>query len=676
MSMIRLPLVVDDPATRHRVELLFAAVWQVKQTLQRDARAVVDAYWSGEVRRASDPKAWRAELGMSRTGLERRASAHVERSVWLRDHVSKALAMHQADEVWAGVARHLHPDAAGWRAGRPRPGTWWEYTRIPGRARSHTKDRTWETFRLHGTLAGHLDTFRHPALPGHITTLVQATALPPGTPVLAQPRRMPAPPRPTGRIPTGTADDRGRPRTRAASWYDHTGALAVVFAGGPSSRDGDLILPVRLPQGAGRWPYLAHYLDRPELWHKVDLVRRRDAAAPGGWTYEAHLLVLTPGYVSPATRARREQAAALGRVGGVDGNVSNLAVVSFPATGDPTDGDVRADKITLTDAERHTLTVQRRKAKGRQRALDRSRRTTNPHQYGPSRRQHARDERRRIAGLPPRTTATPAGPRCTTTAGTPAQAYRRDQLSNSYRTLRARHAMGAAGEAEARDHRARRIAAAVVADHGPHLAVEDCDIRTWFRLWGRACTATTPGRLITALAAECQAAGGRLHRASTFTTALSQHCLCGARVPKSLRERVHHCDSAGGGCGLRGDRDLVSAALAAFTALTDPDDPTTARLDHDRARAAQILFTPGLQEALSESTAPKSAPSGRTHAAAHGPGTHLPGQRASARRNAGTRAVATPDETRPATKRPKAHAGTTRPHPALPRTSIPIRDSS
>ncbi|KAK1181889.1 transposase [Streptomyces sp. NBS 14/10] len=633
--MIRLPLVADDPGTRRRVELLFGAMWQVKRALQRDARAVVDAYWAGDVRRERDAKAWRAELGLSRTGLEHRAYAHVGRSRWLGDHVSKALAMHQADEVWIGVARHLHPDASGRRAGRPRTGSWWEYTRIPGRARSHTVERKWETFRLHGTLTGHLNAFRHPALPGHITTPAQAAALPPGTSVLAQPRNLPALSRPTGCIPTGAVDDRERARTRVASWFDHTGPLSVVFASGPNSGDGDLVLPVRLPQGAGRWSYLAHYLSDPAGWHKVDLVRRRDATAPGGWTYEAHLMVLTPGYASPATRARRIQAAALGRVGGVDGNVSNLAVVSFPASGDPDHGPVGVDTITLTEAEQHALMVRRRKAKGRQRALDRSRRSANPAQYRPSRRQQQRDERRHTAGLPPRTTATPAGPRRTTT-GKPTQPYCRDQLSNSYRTLRARHAMAAAREAEAKHHRAKKTAAALVAVHGPNLTIEDCDIRTGFRLWGRACSATTPGRLITALAAECTATGGRLLRASTFTTALSQHCLCGRRVPKSLRDRVHHCDPAGGGCGLRGDRDPVSAALAAFTTLANPHDPATARLDHARARAAQILFTPGLQEALSESTAPKSAPSGRTRAAARTPETSIPGQRASARRNAGS----------------------------------------
>ncbi|EFL22371.1 basic proline-rich protein [Streptomyces himastatinicus ATCC 53653] len=386
-------------------------------------------------------------------------------------------------------------------------------------------------------------------------------------------------------------------------------------------------------------------------------------------------MVLAPGYASTATRTRRRQAAALERVGGVDGNVSNLAVVSFPATGDPGDGPVRSARIILTGQEQRTWAAARKKARGRQRALDRSRRATNPQQYRPSRRQQTRGERRRAAGLPAKAMTVPAGPRHTAATGKPQQAYRRDTLSTGYRNLRARHSAAAASAAAASHHRARKIAAALVAAHGPNLTIEDCDIRTWFRLWGRACSATTPGRLISALAAECTATGGRLLRASTFTTALSQHCLCGRRLPKSLRQRTHHCDPAEGGCGLKGDRDLVSAALAAFTTLTAPDVPTTARLDHTRARTAQILFTQGLQEALTESTAPKSAPSGRTRAAAEPPGTTLPRQRtASARRNAGPRTVATPDETRPAPQRPKAHAGTTRPHTGRSRTHI--RDKS
>jgi hypothetical protein len=87
--------------------------------------------------------------------------------------------------------------------------------------------------------------------------------------------------------------------------------------------------------------------------------------------------------------------------------------------------------------------------------------------------------------------------------------------------------------------------------------------------------------LVTALATECAAAGGRLYRAGTRSTALSQHCLCGARVPKALSQRTHDCPDY----GLVADRDITSAMLAACVDLTDPDDPRTARVNSDLAHA-------------------------------------------------------------------------------------------
>jgi hypothetical protein len=44
----------------------------------------------------------------------------------------------------------------------------------------------------------------------------------------------------------------GKPKTRAATWWDHTGPLAIVLTGGADSNRGDLVLPVRLPSGSGR----------------------------------------------------------------------------------------------------------------------------------------------------------------------------------------------------------------------------------------------------------------------------------------------------------------------------------------------------------------------------------------------------------------------------------------
>jgi hypothetical protein len=638
LAVIRLPLDVH-PDDERDLEQLFSTMWTVKRALQRDARDAVDAYWAGTARREADAKTWRRELGLTREGMERRAYQHMERAGWFGHHVSKALVMHQADEVFeTSVARHLFADASGRRHGRPKTGTWWDYTRIPGRARSHTIERKWETFRLHGTLDGHLAAFRHPKLDKTVTTPAQAALLPAGSSVLAQPWRVQRPTRPAGRIPTGETNDNGRPKTRAATWWDHTGPLTVVFAGGPNSQRGDLVLPVRLPSGAGRWARLVHFLGDPSTWHKIDLVRRRDASAPRGWAYEAHLMVLTGGYASPATRARRRAAAELDRVAGIDGNVSNLSVVSLPDSLDPADGDLASSRVELTEAELTALARLERKARDRRRALDRSRRATNTRQYGLSKRQRARAERRAKAGLAERQVIVPGGARAANAAGVPRQAYRKDTLSAGYRLDRARIAEAAASAAVAKDHRARKIAAGIVGAHGTHLIVEDCDIRTWFRRWGKRLQATTPGRLITAIGREAEKTGGRLLRASTFATKLSQTCPCGEQARKTLADRVHTCPT----CGLTGDRDLVSVLLAALVRLTDPDDPATARLDTALARHTQIVFAPGLQEALSSQPQRGARPTrGRTHAAAH----HPSGRRASARRNTTHRHQPTPDET-------------------------------
>ena len=86
LAVIRLPLDVH-PDDERDLERLFSAMWTVKRALQRDARAAVDAYWAGEVRRETDAKGWRRELGLTREGMERRAYRHLERSGWLGHHV-------------------------------------------------------------------------------------------------------------------------------------------------------------------------------------------------------------------------------------------------------------------------------------------------------------------------------------------------------------------------------------------------------------------------------------------------------------------------------------------------------------------------------------------------------------------------------------------------------------
>ncbi|MEU1230404.1 transposase [Streptomyces sp. NPDC005828] len=616
-----LPLAVTDPADLARLGRLFGAMWTVKRAVQRDARARVDAYWAAYRERTEQgAKTVRQRLGLSREALERCAYKHLEDSGHLMHHASKALAMHMADEVWNGVQRHLFAGNSGRRHGRPRVGRWHDFTRIPGRARSHTAEKKWETFRLVGSLHGH--------------ALAYSGG---GRHEVRQPRRMPKPSVPAGTVPTGKATASGRPGMRKATWWDHAGPLAVVFAGGPDSARGDLVLPVRVPQGPGQWARVEHFLADLGRWHKVDLVRRRKASAPGGWAYEAHLMVLGPGYASPAVRRMRRHAAELDRVGGVDGNVSNLSVVSFPAGLDPDQGAPMSSEIVLTGAEKARLEKAAMKRRGRARALDRSRRATNTAQYGLSKRQRFRAEQRAAKGLPEKTVTVPGGARAARTDRVPKQAYRHDRLSNVYQDMRARQSENAASAAEYRRHRARSVAREIIIAHGPVLVVEDCDIRTWYRLWGKRLSQTTPGMLISALDVECRAADGRIVRASTWSTALSQHCLCGERVHKTLRDREHRCAA----CGLAGKRDLVSAALAAFVRLTDTDDPTTAYLDTVMSRHAQIMYGEGLEEALRESTTPSPKPVRRSGRVA------VPSQReTSAHRTAARRPRATPDETR------------------------------
>ena len=160
VAVIRLELAVTEAGALRRLERQWEAVFRLRRALQRDAAARCRAYWAAHYERADDPKALRERLGLSRKGIEAAAKTHIEASGWMRAHLTKAVGLHVADEVWETIDRHLFADSTGRRHGPPRVGSWWDFTRIPGRARSHTKTtRTWETWRLAGTLDGHLDVY-------------------------------------------------------------------------------------------------------------------------------------------------------------------------------------------------------------------------------------------------------------------------------------------------------------------------------------------------------------------------------------------------------------------------------------------------------------------------------------------------------------------------------------
>jgi hypothetical protein len=194
MSVIGLELDVSDARVRRRLERQWAAVFRLRRALQRDAAARCRAYWAAHHGRGADAKAVRQRLGLSRKGIEAAAKAHIEASGWMRDHLTKAIGLHVADEVWETVDRHLFADSSARRHGPPRIGSWWDFTRIPGRARSHTKATpVWETYRLVGTLDGHFASYRHPELPAAVTTASAVGAGTAGTSILAQPTQLPTP---------------------------------------------------------------------------------------------------------------------------------------------------------------------------------------------------------------------------------------------------------------------------------------------------------------------------------------------------------------------------------------------------------------------------------------------------------------------------------------------------
>jgi hypothetical protein len=223
------------------------------------------------------------------------------------------------------------------------------------------------------------------------------------------------------------------------------------------------------------------------VWHKIDLVRVRDRKAPGGWRYYAHLLVHQSGYQSEGTRARRGQVPA-GRLAGVDANVSNLSAASFP--NDQT-GQLVVDQIRCTDEQQQAAQRAAKKARSRHKALDRSRRNTNPDQYGPSARQQQRAQRRAAKELAARQITNPGGPRHARADGIPLWAYRHDKLSGRYQRTRCDHAAESRRASQAKHARAEGVAARIVATHGNTIVVEDTNISTWARLWasGSRCSA-------------------------------------------------------------------------------------------------------------------------------------------------------------------------------------------
>jgi hypothetical protein len=585
----------SDAHARKRLQSLYFTMFNLRRALQRDAQRLCRAYWARKEER--DTLGWKAvaeDCGLTRQGFEQLARDHARNARWAQDHVSMALVCHMADAVFQDAARHLWSDNTGKRHGALHVTAPHQFVTIHGRARSHTTVNKWETFRLYGTLQGHLDAYGHGAR--REPTLDSVAKLSPGSPVLRQ--HTMTTPGPT-------------------KWSSYAGPLVMVFAGGPQSHEPELQLPVRLPQGRGQWDRVVHFLAQPELWHKIDLVRRADSSQPGGWRYEMHLLVLSAGFTSAKNRAILD-ARPTDRRACVDVNVSNLSVVSVDAG----HHDPRSTVVRVDAGERDRLARAAAQKRRGERRVDRSRRALNAQQYAKSQAQVKRDERRAARGLRCVTDPTPRGGRLTSSAGVPSRAYRRDHLSATYHDLRRRQGERARAQSLTKQIHAHEVAVQLVATHGTRWLIEGCNLTTWAKLWGKSLHAFAPGMVTAELAAIVARLGGNFVKVATGPTALSSHCLCGHRVQKDLSTRTHRC----GACGFRGDRDLVSSALGTCV-VTDPGDPFRARVDYTRAAAllAEIttssknktLTNRGRQDALTSQTHPLVSPR-RSGALAHG----------------------------------------------------------
>lgn len=234
---------------------------------------------------------------------------------------------------------------------------------------------------------------------------------------------------------------------------------------------------------------------------------------------------------------------------GLDLGPSRVALVS----------QERAEIIPLIareelEAEREARKLERR----RQRAVQRSRRASNPEAFNKD--------------------------------GSSKKGVKQRKLSKRGKRRAARLATSKRKRTIHRRQRQQRVIREIVS-RGSTIAAEDLDYRAWQRSWGARTSLTAPGEFMQRLAAECARVGGGLKCLDPWALALSQYCLCGERAKKALSEREHSCPVCGFGPV---DRDLLAAFLAREVAVKnlspeDLSDGLDTIEDGIRDRAERVL---------------------------------------------------------------------------------------
>lgn len=395
----------------------------------------------------------------------------------------------------------------------------WICEHVPSSSALRVSHEVWEVFERHLFAGGGLPRIRPP---GHITHL-------PGS--SRDEGRGPASP---AEIERALARGTTPPKERRGAWAGLTlqqreGGLILRLS--PSrDRRRRLEIPVVVSQpGDPDYERERHYLDRPDAWRTVSLERR---LIRGRARYEAHLSARVAPYRAPGLY----DAVPTARVG-LDLGVASLAAVAVE------NGRVMAALLVTTSAEERAREKERALKRRRvQRALDRSRRNTNPEAFGPDKK-----------GRPHRGSYVPG---------------RRITTSQSYRAREARLADEDRRITKERKRRRNELARRIVTEMGTDLVAEDVTIAPWQKRWGRSILSFAPGELQAAIDAEAKLAGGAGVTRVPTSLALTQSCHCGARATKSLSLRTHHCLVCD---NTPVQRDLHSALLAG---CVDVDAPT------------------------------------------------------------------------------------------------------
>lgn len=134
-----------------------------------------------------------------------------------------------------------------------------------------------------------------------------------------------------------------------------------------------------------------------------------------------------------------------------------------------------------------------------------------------------------------------------------------------------------------------RMANRVVA-MGNTVLAEKLSIKAFQRMFGKSVRDRAPGEFMRHLRRKAESAGGEVEEFPTRTTKLSQSCQCGGVAKKPLSQRWHRC-----GCGIEAQRDLYSAYLG----LHVRQDGETWMLDTESAREGWRAVEPLLGKAVS-----------------------------------------------------------------------------